>query len=401
MLDIAWLVAALALLLCLFVLLLWRRDRVQTLRQAAEKWQHELTVLRQELAQQDGERIDKLLAQLLALREVDDLRLLTLRDGLEGRLESLRESNAQSLEQIRQTVDEKLQQTLEQKLSRSYGTVSAGLEQVHKGLGEMQNLAAGVGDLKRVLLQVKNRGVWGEVQLSRLIEDMFTPTQYACNAAVNPTTNGRVEYAIILPGQESGRPVYLPIDAKFPLADYQLLLAAEEQADAAGAAEAAKALENRLKLCAKDIREKYICPPYTTDFAILFLPLEGLYHELLRRPAFVEQLQREYRVIPAGPLTLSAILNSLQLGFRSLAVEAKTGEVWQLLANIKASYAEYSQLLERAQKKLQEAGNSVEDAARKSRAIQRQLRAVGEIDDLAEKVGILDAGNQEEKHETG
>ena len=382
--TMAWIIAGLALLVCLLLLLLWRRDRQQALNKSQESWQQELAVLRQELAQQDGDRIDNLLTQLLALREMDDLRLATLRDGLEGRLDSLRASNNQTLEQIRQTVDEKLQQTLEQKLSRSYSTVNASLEQVHKGLGEMQTLAAGVGDLKRVLLHVKNRGIWGEVQLSRLIEDMFTPTQYACNVAVNPQTAARVEYAIILPGQGQGaenQPVYLPIDAKFPLEDYQLLLAAEERGDTEGAAIAAKALENRLKAFAKDVSEKYICPPYTTDFAILFLPLEGLYHELLRRPAFVEQLQREYRIIPAGPLTLSAILNSLQLGFRSLAIEAKTGEVWQLLSKVKASYDDFSQLLEKTQKKLQEAGNSVEDAARKSRAIQRQLRTVGEIEE--------------------
>jgi DNA recombination protein RmuC len=254
------------------------------------------------------------------------------------------------------------------------------LEMVHKGLGEMQSLASGVGDLKKVLSNVKTRGTWGEIQLGNILEQVLSPEQYDKNVAIKKNSSERVEFAVKLPGRnDDDGCVWLPIDAKFPQEDYQRLLEAFEQANPIAAEEAGKALEIRIKSCAKDIRDKYIDPPNSTDFAILFLPIESLYAEVLRRPGLCEALQLQYRVVVAGPSTLIALLNSLQMGFRTLAIEKRSSEVWVLLGAVKTEFSKFTDILDKTQKKLQEAGNTIESAARKSRNIQRKLKNVQEL----------------------
>jgi DNA recombination protein RmuC len=277
---------------------------------------------------------------------------------------------------MRNTVDEKLHATLEQRLGESFKLVSDRLEQVHRGLGEMQTLAAGVGDLKKVLTNVKTRGTWGEVQLAALLEQVLTAEQYAENVATRPKSNDRVEFAIRLPGREDGEPVWLPIDAKFPIEDYQKLLEAQERADPAAVEVAARALETRLKNEARTIREKYVEPPHTTDFAILYLPIEGLYAEVLRRPGLAEALQRDWRVSIAGPTTLAAMLNSLQMGFRTLAIEQRSSEVWAVLGAVKSEFGKFGEALSHTKKKLQEASNSIDKAEVRTRAVTRKLKEV-------------------------
>lgn len=303
---------------------------------------------------------------------------VSLREEVAGRLREIREDNDRRLEEMRRTVDDKLHDTLERRLGESFRQVSERLEQVHQGLGEMHALAAGVGDLKRVLTNVKTRGTWGEVQLGCLLEQVMAPDQYQANVATKDG-NERVEFALRLPGRDGeGGCVWLPIDAKFPLEDYQRLLDALERGDPAAAETCARALEQRVKLSARDIRDKYISPPATTDFGIMFLPTEGLYAEVLRRPGLVEILQQEYRVVVAGPTTLTALLNSLQVGFRTLAIEKRSSEVWQLLGAVRSEFGEFGEVLARAQKKLHQASESIDDAARKSRRIERSLRTVEE-----------------------
>jgi len=300
---------------------------------------------------------------------------------VEQRLAKLQEENGAKLEQMRQTVDEKLQGTLEKRLGESFKLVSERLELVHKGLGEMQSLANGVGDLKKVLTNVKTRGIWGEVQLGNLLEQMLTPEQYLANVACRPGSAERVEYVVRMPGRgESDSEVWLPIDAKFPREDYERLLDAADRADAEGVENAGLALESRVKQFAGDIARKYINPPQTTDFAILFLPTEGLYAELLRRPGLADQLQRDYRVNLCGPTTLGALLNSLQMGFRSLAIQQRSSEVWQVLGAVKTEFGKYGEVLDRVQKKLVEASNSIEDISVRKRAIDRKLRSVDALD---------------------
>ena len=293
----------------------------------------------------------------------------------------MQSDNATRLEQMRQTVDERLTSTLEQRLGESFKQVSERLEQVHKGLGEMQTLAAGVGDLKQVLTNVKTRGTWGEVQLGMLLEQIMTPEQYEANVACKLGCAERVEFAIRLPGQpgRDGEVVWLPIDAKFPVEDYQRMLDAQDKGDLAGMDAALKALEARIKASAKDIQTKYLDPPRTTDFAIMFLPTEGLYAEVLRRPGLVESLQGNFRVLVTGPTTLGALLNSLQMGFRILTVEKRSSEVWQLLGAVKTQFGQFGGLLEKVHKKLDQASTTIEDAARKSRTIERSLRTVQEL----------------------
>ena len=305
-----------------------------------------------------------------------DARVEQLRLTVETRLGAIQTENAAKLEEMRKTVDEKLHATLEQRLGESFKLVSERLEQVHRGLGEMQTLAAGVGDLKKVLTNVKTRGTWGEVQLANLLEQVLTAEQYAENVATRPKSADRVEFAIRLPGREDGQPVWLPIDAKFPVEDYQKLVEAQERADAVAVEAAAKALEARLKEEAKTIREKYIEPPHTTDFAILYLPTEGLYAEALRRPGLVESLQRDQRVSIAGPTTLAAMLNSLQMGFRTLAIEKRSSEVWAVLGAIKTEFGKFGEALAHTRKKLQEASNSIDKAEVRTRAVTRKLKDV-------------------------
>lgn len=323
---------------------------------------------------------DLLRQQVQNLTQTNEQRLEKLRAVVDGQLRGLRDDNERKLEQMRRTVDEKLQATLEQRLGASFRVVSERLEEVHKGLGEMQRLATGVGDLKRVLTNVKTRGIWGEIHLGNLLEQILSPEQYAYNVATKPGSRERVEYAIRLPGRDAdGTPVWLPIDAKFPQEDYQRLLDAQDRADAAQAEEAGRALETRLKNEARDISTKYVCAPYTTDFALLFLPIEGLYAEVLRRPGLCDCLLRQYRVVVAGPTTLAALLNSLQIGFRTLAIEKRSTEVWQLLGAVKTEFGKFGVLLDKTSKKLQEASHSMETAARKSRTIERKLREVQEL----------------------
>jgi DNA recombination protein RmuC len=281
---------------------------------------------------------------------------------------------------MRLTVDEKLQGTLEKRLGESFKTVSDRLEQVHKGLGEMQALATGVGDLKRVLTSVKLRGTWGEVQLGTLLEQALTPEQYATNVATRGTSE-RVEFAIKLPGRstDAKETVWLPIDAKFPVEDYQRLIEAQEKADAPAAEQASLQLEARIKGCAKDIAEKYLSPPQTTDFGILYLPTEGLFAEVMKRPGLADTIQNKYRVVIAGPTTIWSLLNSLQMGFRTLAIEKRSSDVWKLLAAVKTEWTKYGEVLDKVQKKLQEASNTVEDANKRTRVIGRKLKNVEEL----------------------
>ena len=286
-------------------------------------------------------------------------------------------SGRAKLEQMRLTVDEKMQDTLEKRLGDSFKLVSERLEQVHKGLGEMQTLASGVGDLKRVLTNVRTRGSWGEVQLESILDQVLTVEQYAKCVAVNPDSHEMVDFAIRLPGRGTGEtPVWLPIDAKFPREDYERLLGAQERADAEAARSAGQQLERAVRLQAKSICDKYICSPHTTDFAVMFLPTEGLYAEVIRRPGIVDALQRECRVLVAGPTTFAALLNSLQMGFRTLAIEKRTSEVWQVLGAVKTEFGKFGEVLDKVKRKIDEAGNQIEQTGIRSRAITRKLKAV-------------------------
>ncbi len=324
-------------------------------------------------------QIDSFAQQLAKLVESNEKRLAEVRLTLETKLKELQTDNATRLEEMRKTVDEKLHATLEKRLGESFKQVSDRLEAVHKGLGEMQTLAAGVGDLKRVLTNVKSRGTWGEVQLSALLEQTLTADQYAKNVATVPGSRDIVEFAIKLPGQDARSPVWLPIDSKFPVEDYERLLGAQERADIAGVDEASKAIDNRIKLEAKTIREKYIAPPHTTDFAILFLPTEGLYAEALRRPGLADFVQREYRVSIAGPTTLSALLNSLQMGFRTLAIEQRSSEVWELLSAVKTEFGRFGDVLAKTKAQLQTVTNSIGQAETRTRQMTRKLKDVEAI----------------------
>ncbi|MBI4063993.1 MAG: DNA recombination protein RmuC [Elusimicrobia bacterium] len=307
--------------------------------------------------------------------------LEAVRETVEKKLGDIQKHNDTKLEEMRKTVDEKLHMTLERRLGESFQLVGERLEQVHKGLGEMQTLAASVGDIKKVLTNVKTRGIWGEVLLGNLLEQILTSEQYQQNVVTKKGGNEPVEYAIRLPGkdQDDGQTVWLPIDSKYPKEDYERLLDAQERADKTGADEAGRDLETTLKNEAKDIRDKYLDPPHTTDFAIMFLPSEGLYAEAVRRPGLSERLQREYRVSLAGPTTLTAILNSLLMGFRTLAIQKRSSEVWALLGTIKTEFGKFGDLLDKTHKKLQEATNTIEDASKKSRTIERKLKGVGEL----------------------
>jgi DNA recombination protein RmuC len=316
--------------------------------------------------------------QLAKLIESNEKKLGELRAVVEMKLTQIQTDNAAKLEEMRKTVDEKLQGTLEKRLGESFKQVSERLEQVHKGLGEMQSLATGVGDLKKVLTNVKTRGTWGEMQLGNLLEQILTPEQYAQNVATKQGSAERVEFAIKLPGRgvQDGKTVWLPIDAKFPKEDYERLVEASERADADAVEQAAKQLEARIKAEAGDIRDKYLDPPNTTDFGILFLPTEGLYAEVLRRPGLLDTLQREFRVTVTGPTVLGALLNSLQMGFRTLAIEKRSSEVWEVLGAIKTEFGKFGGIIEKVQKKLQEASNVIDSAASRTRAIERKLRTV-------------------------
>ncbi|MEY2736873.1 MAG: hypothetical protein RLZ58_2282 [Pseudomonadota bacterium] len=320
---------------------------------------------------------DTLSQQLQSLSESNARRIGEVRTTLEAQLLQLQQANAQKLEEMRKTVDEKLQSTLEQRLGESFRQVAERLEQVHKGLGEMQTLAQGVGDLKHLLSNVKTRGMFGEAQLGSLLEQVFSPEQYAVQQVTRPGTREAVDFAIRLPGRGEGQSVvWLPIDAKFPNEDYERLLAAQHAADAAGAEAAGKALETRIRSEAKSIVQKYVEPPHTTDFAILFLPTEGLYAEVLRRPGLMESLQREHRITLAGPTTLLAMLNSLQMGFRTLALEKRSSEVWQVLGAVKTEFGKFGEVLARVKDQTQTVLNTLERAQTRSNVMNRALKSV-------------------------
>jgi DNA recombination protein RmuC len=331
----------------------------------------------QQLVQLRGTLADTLTQQLQGLSEANARRLGEVRATLETQLAQLQQSNTAKLDEMRATVDEKLHKTLETRLAESFQHVAQRLEQVHKGLGEMQTLAAGVGDLKHLLTNVKTRGVFGEAQLEALLEQVFTPEQYAAQMPTRPGSRHVVDFAIRLPGKgDDGAPIWLPIDAKFPNEDYERLLEAQRRADPAAADAAAKALETRIRLEAKSIAEKYLEPPHTTDFALLFLPTEGLYAEVLRRPGLVEVLQREHRVTLAGPTTLLAMLNALQMGFRTLALEKRSSEVWQVLGAVKTEFGKFGDVLAKVKAQTQTVLNTLDNAEVRSRAMGRALKQV-------------------------
>lgn len=338
--------------------------------------------------------------QLRALSEANERRLVEVRTTVEQRLAALQQGNEQKLEQMRATVDEKLHQTLEARLGESFKQVADRLEQVHRGLGEMQVLAKDVGSLNRVLTNVKTRGIFGEVQLSGLLEQVFTPEQYATNVETVPASGARVEFAIRLPGRrEDNAPLWLPIDCKFPREDYERLLEAQERADAAGMEAAGRAIEVRLRTEAKTIRDKYLAPPHTTDFGIMFLPTEGLYAEALRRPGLVESLQRELKVMVTGPTTLLATLSSLQMGFRTLALEKRSAEVWEVLGAVKTEFHKFGDVLAKTKKKLDEASNTIDAAQRRTRAMTRSLKSVEAVPDARVQAlipGLLDDATEDE-----
>lgn len=332
-------------------------------------------------SQSTRQQLAEVTQALTNIGAANEKRMEALRETVDQRLRLLQEDNAGKLEQMRRTVDEKLEGTLERRLGESFKQVSERLEMVHKGLGEMQQLAHGVGDLKKVLTNVKTRGTWGEWQLSNLLEQMLTRDQYDTNVEVRRGSGERVEFAVRFPGRDNdaGAPIWLPIDSKCPQEDYERLVKASEQGDADGVRDAIKGLEARIRQCGRSISEKYIAPPHSTDFAILFVPTEGLYAEVLRTPGLADWLQRECRVLVAGPTTLAAILNSLQMGFRTLAIEKRSSEVWKVLAAVKTEFSKFGEVFEKVKKKLDEASNTIESASVRTRAMSRTLKSVDQL----------------------
>jgi DNA recombination protein RmuC len=352
-----------------------------------------------QLSEQQKERLEHVTTALSALSEKQERAQETLKQTVEGRLDAIRSESATKLEEMRKTVDEKLQSTLETRLGESFNRVVEQLERVHKGIGEMQTLAAGVGDLKRVLSNVRVRGTFGEVQLGMILEQFLSPEQYTKNAQVKDDSQERVEFAIKLPGPNADGELLLPVDAKFPQEDYERLLAAAELGDGEAVAEAARGIENRIKLFAKTIRDKYIAPPRTTDFAILYLPTEGLYAEVLRRPGLFEQLQREYHVTLTGPTTFTALLNALQMGFRSLAIEKRSSEVWQILGAVRGEFGKYNEVVDKLSKQLSTAAKSVESLGIRTRAMNRTLRDVEKLPEATAEILLGPAIVEEEDEE--
>jgi len=355
------------------------------LREEIARSQHESTASLADtltkLGEGQNQRLDGVTRQLKSLSESNEERLDKLRKTVDAQLSQLREANVKKLDEMRKTVDEQLQGTLEKRLGESFKVVSERLEAVHRGLGEMHKLATGVGDLKRVLTNVKTRGTWGEVQLGALLEQVLTANQYEYNVAPKPDSTERVEYAIKLPGRDAdpGTVVWLPIDAKFPQEAYLRLVEASEIGDPETVRKAGAELVRAVEVSAADIHAKYIAPPHTTDFGIMFLPTEGLYAEIARQPEVLDRLQRTHRVVPAGPTTLAAILNSLQMGFRTLAIERRSSEVWTVLSAVKTEFGKFGEVLSRVKKQLETASNSIEKTGVRSRAIERKLRDVEEL----------------------
>jgi DNA recombination protein RmuC len=347
--------------------------RLDALRIALNEDAHKA---RLELATRQQQFADALGAQLRELTDRNEQRLGELRATLELKLRELQTGNEAKLEQMRATVDEKLQATLDTRLAENFGNIAQMLVQVHQGLGDMNRLASDVGGLQRVLTNVKSRGIFGEVQLAALLEQVFAPDQYAANVKTVPGRNEAVEFAVRFPGSERDAPVWLPIDAKFPREDYERLLDAQEQGDVEAARTAGEALERQVRKQARDVHDKYVSPPHTTEFAILFLPTEGLYAEVLRRPGLVEALQRDLRIAVAGPTTLLALMTSFQMGFRTLAIQERSSEVWRTLGAVKTEFAKFGAVLDGVKKKLDEASNKIEETSVRSRALGRKLREV-------------------------
>jgi len=350
-----------------------------------------------EIAGLQKDQLDTFSVQLKTLTASNEGRMDKLRETVEERLRLIQEDSARKLEQMRATVDEKLHDTLEKRLGESFKLVSERLELVQKGLGEMRNLASGVGDLKKVLTNVKTRGTFGEIQLGSLLEQILASCQYEANVETRKGSGQRVEFALKLPGRDGTQEgmVWLPLDAKFPQEDYLRLVEAQESGDAAAAAVAGRQLEKAICEMARTIRDKYLDPPRTTDFGVMFLPTEGLFAEVLRRPGLFDLLQRDYRVVVTGPTTLAALLNSLQLGFRTLAIEKRSAEVWNLLGAVRTEFAKFGLVLEKTRKKLQEAGNHIDQATTRTRAIERKLRDVQELPQ-AEAMAMLETDGLDE-----
>jgi DNA recombination protein RmuC len=354
-----------------------RREITESARGDRAEQAQSLTAIQTHLAQSLAGFQGNLTQQLQQVADSNALRMREVRDTLDVQLAQLQKTNTAKLDEMRQTVDEKLQSTLQTRLGESFKQVADRLEQVHKGLGEMQTLAQGVGDLKHLLTNVKTRGIFGEAQLGALLEQIFSPEQYAAQVATIPESKNLVDYAVRLPGKsDDGVPLWLPIDAKFPNEDYERLLDAQERADVLGVEVAGKALEQRIRLEAKSMTDKYIQPPYTTDFAILFLPSEGLYAEVLRRPGLMDTLQRDYRVTLAGPTTLLAMLNSLQMGFRTLALEQRSSEVWQVLGAVKTEFGKFGDVLTRIRAQTQTVLTTLDQAQTRTNVMNRALKKV-------------------------
>jgi DNA recombination protein RmuC len=354
-----------------------RYDIMEASRNDRQELSQSLAQFQQTLTEQLALMQANMNSQLLALGEGNTRRMAEVRETLDQQLQHMQQTNVAKLDEMRQTVDEKLQSTLEARLSESFKQVAERLEQVHNGLGEMKNLAQGVGDLQRVLNNVKTRGIFGEVQLEALLEQVLTIEQYSKQVETKPRSNQRVDFAIKLPGRsDDGVSVWLPIDAKFPREDYERLLDAQDRADVVGAEAAAKAMEVRIRQEAKSIAESYLAPPHTTDFAILFLPVEGLYAEVLRRPGLMDLLQRDYRVTLAGPTTLLAILNSLHMGFRTLALEKQASEVWKVLGAVKTEFDRYGEWVAKVREQVQKAADTLDRADTRSKQMRRVLKGV-------------------------
>ena len=335
-----------------------------------------------ELGKSQSDRLEAITKSVDELTKSNEQRIEKVRETLNQRIRDMQESNERKLDEMRTTVDEKLQSTLEKRLTESFKVVSDNLEAVQRGLGEMQTLASGVGDLKRVLTNVKSRGTWGEVQLGSLLEDLLTPEQFERNVKINPSSSELVEYAVKLPGTDPDAPhssVYLPIDSKFPQEDYQRLIEASEAADLAAETAATTSLLRSLQNSAKEIQSKYVHPPHSTDFAVMFLPTEGLYAEILRKPGLVEELQRQYHIMVAGPTTLAALLTSLRMGFRTLAIEKRSSEVWNVLGAVKTEFGKFGDVLARVKKQLDTASRTIDQTGVRTRAMARKLRSVEDL----------------------
>lgn len=371
----------------------FRRNRDETAsssKQTREEISDSILKRMSEIANMQKDQLTTFSNQLTQLTGSNEDKLDKMRETIETKIRHLQDENSKKLDEMRATVDEKLQTTLEKRLGESFKQVSDRLELVHQGLGEMQTLASGVGDLKKVLSNVKSKGVLGEYQLESILDQLLTPSQYARNVKTKDGSNANVEFAIKLPGREDkNKQIWLPIDAKFPTEDFQNLMDAYELGSIEKIAEHKKLMAARIKLFAKDINEKYIDPPNTTDFALMFLPFEGLYAEVLRIAGLFEDIQRIYKVVITGPTTISAFLNSLQMGFRTLAIEKRSSEVWELLGAIKTEFSNFGSILEKTHKKLQEASNVIDQASTRSRAIERKLKNVQELP-KADSIKLID-----------